>query len=113
MNEVDFLMRVESGGIATHEGLEGYIAQLDEWLNTPRGTVYGNPTWGNRFFRYKHQPTDESMGVIIENEIIFDLRRDLPDVPLAGIRCDPDGIQDYSIQFLLGNEIIKRGVKVK
>lgn len=100
MEEIDFLMRLESGGLSVHEGALGIAAQLDEWLHTPVGSIYGNPFWGNRFTRYKHETTDTSMAVIIENEMLCDLRRDLPQIPLAGIRCEPASAQDYKVTFL-------------
>ncbi len=113
MDEIDFLMSVESGGVTTHEGEFSEMAQLDEWLHTPVGSIYGMPYWGNRLSRYKHEPTDDSMAVIIENELLIDLRRDLPNLKLSGIRCDPTGIQDYKIQFFTQNSEFSRSVSTK
>lgn len=113
MDEIDFLMRVTSGGVTTYEDADALIAQLDEWLNTPRGSIYGRPDWGNLFIRYKHQPTDDSTAVIIENEILPVLKRDLPALRIGGLRCDPDGVQDYTINFMTNAGLITRRISAK
>lgn len=110
MDEIDFLMRVTAGGLSTSSGNDAKLARLDEWLNTPRGSIYGRPNWGNIFTKYKHQPTDESTAVIIENESLPILRVDLPDVRILGIRCDPGGIQDYILSIMTDSGSITKEI---
>lgn len=79
LNEIDALLDICTLGIVTHEGDDAALVErLDEWLFTPRGTIYGYPNWGNRLSRFKHQPSDTATAVQIENDIITALRIDIP-----------------------------------
>lgn len=47
LNEIDALLDICTLGIVTHEGDDAALVErLDEWLFTPRGTIYGYPNWG-------------------------------------------------------------------
>ncbi|MGL5103061.1 MAG: hypothetical protein ACRC6N_11130 [Plesiomonas sp.] len=104
LNEIDCLMRVDSGGVIINLGAKKAIpSQLDEWLRTPVGSIYGLPEWGHPLADFRHEPTDETVAVFIENKIVSKLRNDLPNVAISGIRCVPNSseIDMYNIIFLL------------
>lgn len=104
--EIDALLDVDAGGIIVHEGdREALLERLDDWLCTPRSSVYGFPDWGNRLARFKHAPQNETTAVEIEHDIIDTLRKDIPSLKIAGIVCTlVPGVSDrWVITITLGN----------
>lgn len=98
MKEIDYLMRVDAGGVITFEDdPEAKQARLDEWFGTPEGSIYGIPSWGNPIGEYKHEPTSQDyLAVLIESHLISKIRTDLPEVDLQGINCYPaNGLPQY------------------
>ena len=47
--EIDYLMQMDESGVIVHEGEAAAINNVTEWMDTPRGQVFGNPAWGNGF----------------------------------------------------------------
>lgn len=91
MNEIDSLMGADSAGVITFEGDAGSkYARLKEWFDTPEGSVYGMPSWGNPIQGYKHEPTGgDYLAIHLESKIMSKLNIDLPEVSLLGIFCYP------------------------
>ncbi|MEY8773019.1 hypothetical protein AB6T85_21650 [Erwinia sp. ACCC 02193] len=89
MNEIDSLLRVTGEGVSVKLGdSEAQEAQIEEWLHTPQGSIYGLPGWGNPLQKYKHEPMNTFTEVAIENDMVTSLKRDIPDVELTGIRIE-------------------------
>lgn len=98
MNEIDSLLEVDSAGIITYEGdAAAKYARLQEWFNTPEGSVYGMPGWGNPIVSYKHEPTGwDYLALHLEGKLIEKLRIDLPEVGVMSIYCYPaNGLPEY------------------
>ncbi|EOZ1526158.1 hypothetical protein [Enterobacter hormaechei] len=114
LNEIDALLDVGPQGVIVHEGDEAALVErLDEWLCTPRGTIYGYPAWGHNLARFKHEPTDTATAVQIENDIITSLGDDIPALTISKIFCTPvpSEIDRYDIAITLGSgTIIKRDI---
>ena len=88
--EVDYLMALDESGVITYAGNEALANNVAEWLNTPRGHVYGRPGWGNELALFKHEPPTEDTAVAMENSILIGMQRDLPNLQVTGILCSPD-----------------------
>jgi hypothetical protein len=86
-DEIDYLMQLNESGVIVHEGDAATINNVTEWMDTPRGHVYGNPGWGNSFIQFRHEPPSEAVEIGIENMIVTDLQRDVAGVVVKGIRC--------------------------
>ncbi len=111
MNEIDSLMRVGSDGVNTHSGNAlSLSSRLDEWLETPEGSIYGLPGWGNNLARFKHEPTNVFTEVAIENSVITKLRIDIPELKLIGIRCQELSVDIYKVDFLVPEGIISKSL---
>lgn len=103
MNEIDALMRTDAGGVIIYEGDNAaQLAQFDEWLRTPVGSVWGLPSFGNTLADFRHEPSGNSTEIAIEAALISKLRQDLPDLTLRGIRCTTitNEFDLYFVQFL-------------
>jgi hypothetical protein len=103
MNEIDSLMRTDFGGVVIYEGENASkVAQFDEWLHTPAGSVWGLPTFGNTMKDFKHEPSGNATEIAIEAAMITKLNIDLPELGLLGIRCNTaTGFFDlYEISFI-------------
>ena len=98
-NEIDSLLRVDANGIILYLNEQAMPAQLEEWLRTPEGTVWGWPSFGNPMRRFKHEPTNENAAVMLEGFLIDKLNTDIPDFPLMGVRCNPVEADLYQILF--------------
>ncbi|HBM2815727.1 TPA: hypothetical protein LU109_003639 [Enterobacter hormaechei subsp. xiangfangensis] len=103
MNEIDSQMRTDAGGVIIYEGDEAsQVAQFDEWLRTPMGSVWGLPSWGNNLDDFRHEPSGNSTEIAIECALMTKIRQDLPDLGLQAIRCNSvTGVFDlYQISFV-------------
>ena len=86
MNELDFKLGINSQGLEVH--LEGSAANnnIQEWLDTPEGTVANNPSWGHNLKPYQFEPEDEATSICIEMSIIDKLPKDVQGLKISGIR---------------------------
>lgn len=87
MKEIDYLMTLGTNGLKEYSGeLESKAAMLREWLDTPVGSIYGMPSWGNILAQFKHDPTNQvHVQVTIESRLLQKLSQDLPDLKITGI----------------------------
>ncbi|MGL5905113.1 MAG: hypothetical protein ACRCZA_00110 [Shewanella sp.] len=113
IREIDFLLEVDAFGIVVHDDTAN-ANNVREWLSTPQGKVYGRPSWGHELERYKHEPaSSEVVAVNIEFSIIKGMGRDLPNVTINAINCEPHAteIDLYSVTIVLkSGEIIQEVV---
>lgn len=88
--EVDYLMGLSESGVMTYSSVDADINNVVEWLDTPEGSIYGMPEWGNPLAKFKHEPThSEITAMNIEFAIIEKLPRDLPNIVIESIFCEP------------------------
>lgn len=100
-DEIDYLMRLNESGVIVHEGGDAAINNVTEWMDTPKGHVYGNPPWGNSFASFRHAPPSEAVEIGIENMIVTELPRDVVGVVVRGVRCSASSseIDIYNVQI--------------
>lgn len=86
-SEIDYLMTLKSTGLMTYDDtLSAKSAMLREWLDTPVGTIYGLPAWGNIISEFKHDPTESiHVQVAFESRLLQKLAEDLPSLAIKGI----------------------------
>lgn len=101
--EIDYLMALDESGVVVLEDDDAAINNVREWMDTPVGSIYGLPAWGNRFAAFKHQPPTEAVEIAIENMVVTELPRDVRGIIVRGVRCSSsteDGQVDvYLIQI--------------
>lgn len=87
MQEIDHLMKLNTSGIKTYKSaVEALAERFREWLNTPVGSVWGNPGWGNILGEFQHEPTSLShVQVAMENKLMAKLKVDLPEISIQSI----------------------------
>lgn len=101
--EIDYLMSLDESGVILYDDEADAMANnIKEWMDTPQGHVYGNPEWGNNFNAYKHEPHNETTAVGIESMILVSLPRDVPNVKIYAIWCEPDALEldKYNIEII-------------
>lgn len=86
-SEIDYLMGLTSTGLKTYSTeLDAKAAMLQEWIDTPVGSVYGMPGWGNILSEFKHDPIGSShVQVALESRLLRKLSEDLPALNIKGI----------------------------
>ncbi|WP_318491899.1 hypothetical protein [Photobacterium leiognathi] len=104
MNEIDYLLRINEEGVITFSGGYAQVSIVREWLDTPRGTVWGKPDWGNMLAQYKHLPIDIDTAASMQAHIARSLAYDLPQIQLDGIRILPMASDAYKIIFNINGE---------
>ena len=114
MEEIDYLMKLDESGIILHEGDSAALNNVTEWLTTPRGQVYGNPSWGNELRAFQHEPPGEATEIGIENMIVRDLPRDVANIQMKGIRCyaDPSEMDVYHINIQTAQGLISQSISL-
>ena len=55
-NELDYLLELDTGGVKKYKGNDAMDSRINEWLDTPEGTVADDPSWGNPFRRFQFDP---------------------------------------------------------
>lgn len=101
--EIDYLMSLDESGVILYEDdAEAMANNIKEWMDTPRGHVFGNPAWGNNFAAYKHEPHNETTAVGLESMILVGLPRDIYGVQIYSIWCAPDEteIDKYNVEII-------------
>lgn len=84
-NEINYKMTAAIDGVETHEGDAALIARVSEWLDTPQGSIWGAPHWGNRLIQYKHLPMNSDTAAAIQNSIADKLPQDMGDVAVSAV----------------------------
>ncbi len=112
MQEIDYLMQLDESGVIVHEDDAAVLNNVVEWFKTPRGSVYGNPAWGNILHSFQHEPPTEATEIAIENMIVVDLPRDVRNVQISGIRCaaDPGELDVYNIALQTGQGLLTQQI---
>lgn len=86
--EINHLLDTDdSGSIQTHN-IDQVAAKLNLWLDTPKGTRWGDANWGHVLSLLKHEPRSSAIEVLMENLIIRHVQNDLPDIRLKGVRVE-------------------------
>ncbi len=60
-------------------------ARLQEWLDTPEGSVAHDPSWGHNLTPFKFDPQSKDLAIQIEMSITRKLPLDIEDIQIRGI----------------------------
>jgi len=85
IEEFDHLLAGDPTGLATHADGNALEDRIQEWLETPEGTVADMPWWGNRLGAIKHEPQGASLQVMAEMSIVEKLPVDVRNVQVKGV----------------------------
>jgi phage baseplate assembly protein W len=109
--EIDYLMGFSESGVVTHSDASADINNVLEWFDTPIGSVYGRPNWGNELAQFKHEPANSSVTAMnIEFSVVGTITRDLPHIVLSSIFCEPSNDEPDLYVIRLGipsGEVVK------
>ncbi|GAB1077441.1 MULTISPECIES: hypothetical protein [Shewanella] len=101
--EIEYLMSLSESGVRVMQGAAADLNKVAEWLDTPRGSVYGLPSWGNELKQFQHEPTNSSdTAVNIEFHIINGLTRDIPEIVIQSIFCEPHPVEPDRFLITIG-----------
>lgn len=106
MHEIDYLLRLDAEGVITFGGDYAIVAQVREWLDTPRGQIWGKPDWGNLLSQFKHLPINNDTASSMEAFILLTLGDDIPNAMIEGIRIHPTALDLYRIVLEVGGTVI-------
>lgn len=113
MNEVDYLLNLNESGVVVYDNYSAAINNVKEWLDTPEGSVWGRPYWGNNLDQFKHEDTNSKITAVqIEFSILQGLARDLPFLQISSIWCEPhpEIIDRYLVTIGLNDGIVEKEV---
>lgn len=113
-NEIDYLMTLTSTGLRTYDTpLEAKAAMLKEWIDTPMGSIYGLPGWGNILSEFKHDPIgSDHVQVAIESKLLQKLAEDLPSLKINGISLTGENSTLPLYLFAFPRELSARSIKL-
>ena len=86
--EISHLLEIDETGAMLVHDKDSAFAKVRFWLDTPKGTCWGNAAWGNRLEQFKHEPQGSALDVAMENIIFTDINIDLPNVRVKGLRIE-------------------------
>lgn len=98
--EMNHLFEVDQEGFVQFSGVEAVEAKLQNWISTPRGSIFGKPEWGHTLRQFLHDPPTDTLAGVIEAELADTLEVDLPDVSLLWVRVAPsEEFDGYHLQL--------------
>lgn len=82
------------------EGDDATAENIKTWLETPVGSVPGQPEWGHTLEDIEFEPMDDEFPIIVEMIVAKKLKQDLPRINLRGIRVESTGIDSATLVFM-------------
>ena len=77
-----------SEDVEKYEDESALADRVEEWLETPQGTMAHHPAWGHNLGQFKHDPLSRDLPVLMEMAIAEKLPIDISDIVLLGIDVD-------------------------
>lgn len=87
--------------LTLHTGGSALNDRIQEWFETPEGTVADLPAWGNTLGALQHEPPSANLEVVMEARIVKKLATDC-NVPIYGIKLIFWDIDICHIQIMYG-----------
>lgn len=87
-NELDYLLELDTGGAKKYKGNDAMDSRINEWLDTPEGTVADDPSWGNPFRRFQFDPISPFFEVEVQMAVAGKIRQDIPSLAMIGIAVE-------------------------
>lgn len=88
--EIEHLLKLDSGDLITYEGSDEVLEKIRYWINTPVGSVWGLPDFGNSLKQFQHESPCTALNFAIEAHIITKLKVDMPLIEIMGIRVEAE-----------------------
>lgn len=104
IEELDHLMGLSAAPqdvLIKYSGPNALNDRIQEWFETPEGTIADMPSWGNTLSALQHEPPSTNLEVVMEARIVKKLAVDC-DVPIYGIRLTFWGIDICHILIQYG-----------
>ncbi len=99
--EVDHRLATTPQGIVTHSDIRAVTNNIEEWFDTPSGSLCGKPSWGNNLAQFKHEPTDDNTEVGIQMAILNKLPREVRGAEIMAIRVEYKEFDIFIIKLML------------
>ena len=112
IEEFDHLMMGDPTGLAQYQDARALEDRIQEWLETPEGTVADMPWWGNRLAYLKHEPQGVNLQVMAEMTIARKLSSDVRNLQMRGILVENMEIDmirvviDYQLGTYIGEVVL-------
>ena len=90
LEEINHLMELSlspQDALAHYYGPDALNDRIQEWFETPQGTVADFPSWGNNLGPFKHEPISVHLEVMMEALIIPKLSQDCG-IQVSGIHVE-------------------------
>lgn len=114
-DEIDYLLKAEFDGVVTYSGKAAKLIQIAEWLDTPKGQIWGSPSWGHELIQYRHAPMGDNTAASMENSIAAKLPQDISNMTLSSVKVEAgDEIDQWWITIGIEgvDETLKAPVKL-
>lgn len=106
-SEVRASLDIVNGALAVSEGQSAVLESIYWWLQTPIGSVWGNPAFGNKLAMFKHDPIGNQLEVAIEAHIFDKMSKDLPLVKIEAIRVIALKTNEYLLKIMANGELVQ------
>jgi len=108
ISEINHLMELSvspQNVLSIHTGAEALNERIQEWFETPAGTVANLPSWGNTLAGLKHEPLSTQLEVTMEAAVFKKLSEDCG-FAISGIRVDFLDFDYCRIKILYGSGLL-------
>jgi len=88
IEEFDHLMTMDDTGIVQYEDGIALNDRMQEWFETPQGSIADLPAWGHNLSRLKFEPSGISLNVMARLNVMEKMPKDFPDLQILSIGLD-------------------------
>ena len=100
MNELDYLLGLDSQGIKTHSQEEALNNRIRDWFANPVGTIADRPEWGSNHQDFQFSPEGSNTEAMMEMSLISKMRMDLKGISIRGVRVSWQSIHECTVTLL-------------
>ncbi len=88
IEELDYLMELDEAGIVSTADETALNGRIQEWFDTPQGTVADAPAWGHNLLPLKFEPPGANSSVMAAMNILEKMPRDIGNLLMYGVAVE-------------------------
>ena len=102
IEEKSYLLNTSEYGLTLFQDAAALEDRINEWFDTPAGTVADFPSWGHNLTQFKFEPPGIILNSMTEMAIIDKIRYDIPDILVKMINVEFTEIDLLMIRMDVG-----------
>ena len=107
--EMNHLFDSDHNSFIAGNGSVAVAMKFENWISTPKGSMWGRPEWGHTLRKFLHEPPTDTLAMIIETELVATLAVDIPEVSISYVQAQPSH-EDDCYRLMIGYAVPQEGL---